>query len=98
MSVAPEAVWLTEMPPHVAPEQPAPVRVQSHPAAAASLVTVQEKVCVADVCTLAVPGETETTIGLEVTVMVALAVFWGLVIDAAVSVTVAGLGTEAGAV
>lgn len=87
------------MVPHVAPEQPAPVKVQSQPAAAGSFVTVQENALTAEVCTLELPGETDTAItGAGTTVIVPVSVFVLSVVLAAVIVTVAGLGVVAGPV
>ena len=90
---------MVESVPQVAPEQPPPVSAQSHPAAPASLVTVQENALTVLVWTLALPGETDTTItGAGVTVMVATALFVLSVVLVAVRLTVAGDGTAAGPV
>ena len=64
------------------------------------MTTVGVNACVRPSATLAVPGEIETVSGggAAVTVIVAAAVFVGSVVLSAVNVTVAGLGTEPGAV
>lgn len=73
-------------------------RAQSTPAAAASLVTVGVKDCVPFTGTVAVPGETDTMMASEKTVMVELADLVLSVVLVALMVTVAGLGTTDGAV
>jgi hypothetical protein len=93
----PEALEVAEMLPQAVPEQPAPVKVQVTPWVL--FVTVAVMVCVPLATTFAVVGDTVTpTTGAAVTVIVELALLVGSVTEVAVSVTVAGLGTLAGAV
>ena len=83
--------------PQVAPEQPVPLNVHVIPLFCASFVTVAVKVCVRPTGTFADAGATETAIA-GATVIVAEAVREVSVTEVAFSVTVAGDGTEAGAV
>ena len=99
MVATPEAVCVAESVPHVAPLHPLPVSVQSTPKLLPSFVTVGVNACVNPFCTLALPGEMVTVrTGAATTVIVAAAVFVLSVVLAAVNVTVAGLGTDPGAV
>jgi hypothetical protein len=82
--------------PHVAPEQPAPESDQLTPLLAESFVTVAVKFWVKLTCTLGVLGLTATAIA-GVTFTVANALLVPSAIEVAVSVTVAGEGTLAGA-
>jgi hypothetical protein len=96
---APEALEAADKVPHVAPLQPAPVKVHVTPLFCVSLVTVAMMFCALLVCTDALVGLTATeTGGGGTTVNVATALFVVSVTDCAVSVTVAGTGTAAGAV
>jgi hypothetical protein len=93
----PDAVDVGDITPHVAPEQPPPVNVQL--IVCVSFISVPTKVCVPFTVTLELVGETDTPITTAaVTVIVVVADFVGSVIDVAVKVTVAGLGTPEGAV
>ncbi len=79
--------------------QPVPVTVQVTPLAAESPVTFAVKACVPPTATLAVGSDSATaTTGAVVNVMVVLADFVPSATEVAVNVTVAGLGTAAGAV
>ena len=93
----PEALEVVDNVPHVAPEQPAPESDQFTPLFRASLLTVAVKFWVKLTCTLGVFGLTATAIA-GVTVTVANALLVPSAMEVAVSVTVAGLGTVAGAV
>ena len=86
--------------PHVAPEQPAPESDQLTPLLAESLVSVAVKFWVPmPACTLAEPGASEMEMaGAAVTVMVAASDLVPSAMEVAVTVTVAGFGTVAGAV
>ena len=96
---APEALEVADKVPHVAPLQPVPESVQVTPLFCESFVTVAVKFCVSPVCTLGLVGATLTEItGAAVTVIVAVPCFVPSATEVAVSVTVAGLGTLAGAV
>jgi len=96
----PEALVEEERVPQALPVQPVPERVQVTPLFCESLVTVAVKGCVAPpTCTFAEVGATETPMmGAAVTVMVAAANLLPLATEVAVKVTVAGVGTVAGAV
>jgi hypothetical protein len=95
----PEALDAADRVPQVAPLQPVPARVQATPLFCESFVTVAAKFCVSPVCTLAVVGATlTTTAGAAVTVIVAVPCLVPSATEVAVSVTVAGVGTLAGAV
>jgi hypothetical protein len=96
----PDLLVLEDNVPHVFPEQPAPVNVQFTPLFCASFCSVAVKDCVpTSACTLLAVGETATTIaGAVVTVIVAAADFVPSATEVAVSVTLAGEGTLAGAV
>jgi hypothetical protein len=96
----PDALALADNVPHVAPLQPVPESFQVTPLFAGSFVTVAVNACIAPACTLAVGGATVTAIGAgaAVTVIVAEADFVVSATDVAVSVTVGGVGTFAGAV
>ena len=97
----PEALVADDKVPQVAPLHPAPVNVQVTPLFCASFCTVAVMLRVCPVCTDAVAGFTETEIAggvALVIVMVAVAVLVVSATDFAVNVTVAGLGTLAGAV
>lgn len=93
----PEALVLVESIPHVAPEHPVPLSVHVTPLLCASLVTVAVKFCVRLTVTFAVVGATVTPIA-GATVIVAEAVRDVSATEVALSVTVAGDGTVAGAV
>jgi len=97
---APDALDGAESIPQVAPAHPAPESVQFTPLFCGSLVTVAVNALVPmPACTLVGVGATITVIaGGAVTVMVAALDFVAPVTEVAVSVTVAGLGTLAGAV
>lgn len=82
--------------PHVAPLQPAPLKVQLTPLFCASFVTVAVKPCVRLTVTLADVGATETAIAGAI-VIVAEALLVVSATEVAFNVTVAGDGTEAGA-
>ena len=84
--------------PQVLPEQPLPVSVHVTPLLAESLLTVAVKFCVEPVVTFAVEGDTATLIATPATVIVAEDDFVLSVTEVAVRVTVAGDGTELGAV
>ena len=84
--------------PHVAPEHPVPDRLHVTPWFSESFCSVAVNGEDRFTCTLAVVGATLTTMGTGVTVIVALDVLVVSVTDVAVNVTVAGLGTLAGAV
>ena len=93
-----DAVLLESMPQAV-PEQPEPDSVQVTPWLAESFCTVAVKFAVVETCTAAEVGlmETETSGGVVVSVMAAEADLEGSVMEVAVRVTEAGLGTAAGA-
>ena len=84
--------------PQAVPEQPLPVSVHVTPLLAESLLTVAVKFCVEPVVTFAVEGDTATLIATPATVIVAEDDFVLSVTEVAVRVTVAGDGTELGAV
>ena len=86
--------------PHDVPLQPAPDRDQVTPLLWGSFVSVAANALVPmPACTLAVAGETVTTIAdAALRVMVAVFDFVPSRLEVAVSVTVAGLGSVAGAV
>jgi hypothetical protein len=85
--------------PQVEPLQPEPDRLHVTPELVGSFVTVALKFCVALTTTEAVLGETDAVIGgAVVIVIVAEAVLVPSVAEVAVRVTVAGVGTVAGAV
>lgn len=85
--------------PQVEPEQPEPDRAHVTPLFAESFATMAVKFCVPLTATDAVLGETDTVIGgAAATVIVAVAVLVVSVAEVAFSVTVAGVGTVAGAV
>lgn len=96
----PEALVELESVPQEAPEQPTPVRAQVTPLFCGSLVTVALKDFVPfGACTLAAVGATTTAMaGGAVTVIAAEEDFVESATDVAVSVTLAGVGTLAGAV
>jgi hypothetical protein len=96
----PLAELVAESVPHVAPEQPAPDKLQlTLGVAELSFVTVGVNCCVPLTATDAVLGATDTVIGgAAVTVIVAVPVLVPSVAEVAVRVTVAGLGMVAGAV
>ena len=80
--------------------QPAPDNAQLTPLLAESFATVAEKIWVLPTATLAVVCDSFTEIAgaVAATVIVAVAVFVPSATDVAVRVTLAGLGTAAGAV
>jgi hypothetical protein len=84
----------------VAPLQPAPDNAQLTPLLAGSFATVAKKLWVLPTATLAAGGDscTEIARGVAATAIVAVAVFVPSATDVAVRVTLAGLGTAAGAV
>ncbi len=85
--------------PHAFPVQPEPESDQVTPLPWESFCSVVLNVCVpVPTCKLIVCGDTVTTIGGFVMVMVALSCLVGSVIDVAVNVTVAGEGVALGAV
>jgi hypothetical protein len=84
------------MVPQAAPEHPSPVTVQVTPWSAGSLTTVAVKSWVASTTTVAEVGDTETLIATIVTVADADLLLSAT--EVAVTVTVAGVGTAAGAV
>ena len=85
--------------PHALPLQPEPDNVQFTPLFCVSFCTVAAKFCDCPVCTDALAGDTLTLTGGggAVTVIVALELLLVSPTDVAVSVTLAGLGTVAGA-
>ena len=97
MIATPDAEEAADKVPQEAPLQPEPDSAQVTPLFWASLLTVAVKFCGWPVCTIAVVGATLTETG-AVTVMVAAAARVVSVTEVAVSVTVAGEGTLAGAV
>jgi hypothetical protein len=86
--------------PQLAPEQPVPESDQVTPLPCESFCNVAVKTAVVDTCTDVEVGLTPTEIGsgAAVTVIVADADFVPSAIAVAFSVTVAGVGTDAGAV
>ncbi len=101
MIATPEVLEAAESVPHAAPLQPAPERVQFTPLFWESFCRVAVKFEVMPTCTLAVLGDTVTTIGgggAGVMLMLAVADFVPSATEVAVTVTLAGLGTLAGAV
>jgi hypothetical protein len=84
------------MVPQAEPEHPSPVTVQVTPLSAGSLTTVAVKSWVASTTTVAEVGDTETLIATIVTVADADLLLSAT--EVAVTVTVAGVGTAAGAV
>ena len=85
--------------PHVAPEQPAPETDQVTPLFCESFCTEAVKLAVVETCTEADAGVMETDVGggVAVMVMMADADLEPSAIEVAVSVTVGGAGTLAGA-
>ena len=83
--------------PHVLPEQPLPDSAHVTPLFAVSFFTVAVKFCVEPVETLAVDGDTATLIAAPAMVIVAEEDLVVSDTEVAVSVTVAGEGTELGA-
>jgi len=100
VTATPEALDAGATTPHATPVQPIPVTAQVTPLLAESPVTVAVKACVPLTVTLAADSErvTATGGGVAVNVIVVLADLVVSAIDAALSVTVAGAGTAAGAV
>lgn len=98
MVAAPLAVPVGKRFPHVAPEQPAPERLQVTPLFCASFCTVAVNCDVVLTSSVAEVAESCTLIAGDVIVIVAEAVLVGSATEEAVSVTLAGLGTLAGAV
>ena len=96
----PDALEVVESVPQDAPEQPAPVNVQVTPLFCVSFCSVAVMLCVCPVCTEALAGATATVIADALAVMVtcAAAVLIDCACEMAVTVTVAGDGTAAGAV
>jgi len=96
----PDALVAAESVPHVAPEQPNPDTVQLTPLFCESFATVAVNACVPiPACTLCVAGATVTPIvGTDVTVITAVPLRAASATEVAVRVTVAGVGTELGAV
>jgi hypothetical protein len=98
VTATPEALDAGETLPQVAPLQPAPDSVQFTPWFCESFCSVAVNICVAPPdATLAVAGDTVTTIGGGATVMVALADFVLSAMEVAVRLTVPA-GADAGAV
>ena len=96
---APELLEAADSVPHVAPEHPAPVSVHVTPLFSGSFVTVADRLCVWLVCTDTAVGFTPMlTGGGGTTVIVETALLLPSATDRAVAVTVAGTGTDAGAV
>jgi hypothetical protein len=99
VTAAPDALAAGETVPHALPVQLVPDRVQFTPLFAESFCSVAANDCVAPEATLAVDGATTTEISdPAVNVMVAIANFVASSTEVAVSVTVGGFGTAAGAV
>jgi hypothetical protein len=96
----PDALLDDESVPQALPLQPAPVSFQLTPLFCGSFCRVPVKLCVPMLaCTLLVVGETATIMGCAaLSVMVAEADLLASDTEVAVSVTVAGVGTLAGAV
>ena len=86
--------------PHVAPEQPVPESDHVTPLFCESFCTAALKFAAVETCTESDVGLTETEIagGPAVIVKIAVADFVPSLTDVAFSVTVAGDGTDAGAV
>jgi hypothetical protein len=97
---APDALAPADKVPQALPLQPVPDSAQVTPRFCESFCTVAAKVCVPPTGTLAVSGDNVTTmaVGFAVIVIVAAADLVLSLTEAAVSVTVAGAGTFAGAV
>jgi len=97
---APDALEAVDNVPQVAPLHPVPARLHVTPLFCESFCTVALKLCPLFTCTVALDGATPTTMpcGADVMVMVAAADLPVLATEVAVRVTVAGLGTFAGAV
>jgi hypothetical protein len=96
---APEALEVPDKVPQVAPEQPAPVSVHATPLFNGSFCTVAVMLCEWLVCTEAAVGFTLIPTGGGATTVIVVSVV--LLVSAtalAVTVTVAGEGTAAGAV
>jgi hypothetical protein len=100
VTAAPEALDVGVTVPHAAPVQTAPASDQVTPLPAASFATVAVNACVAPTWTLAVVSKSVTLTAVEapVTMIVAVPFLDPSATDVAVSVTIAGLGTLAGAV
>lgn len=100
VTATPEALEAGATVPHVAPLQPTPERDHVTPLPAVSLATVAVNACAAPARTLAVASDRVTPTGADAaaTVMVAAVVLVASATEVAVNVTVAGLGTLAGAV
>ena len=108
MTATPEALLAAETVPHVAAVHPVPDSAQLTPSFALSFATVAVNACICPVCTDAVVGATVTDIagagggvgvdGAAVIVITAPAVLVPSATEVAVSATLAGLGTAAGAV
>src|SRR5271163_3938818 len=96
----PDALVDEDSVPQALPVQPAPESFQLTPLFCASFCSVAVKFCVPMLaCTLLVVGETATTMACAtLSVMAADADLVASVTDVAVSETVAGAGTPAGAV
>jgi hypothetical protein len=94
----PVSVAAGETDPQPPAEHPKPERVQVTPLSAVSLVSVAVNCAVARVATVALAGLTDRVIAGELSVMVAVADWLESVTDAAVIVTVLGVGGVAGAV
>ena len=96
----PDALVGAESVPHAAPEQPTPDTAQLTPLFCGSFATVAVNACVPiPACRLCVAGATLTPIvGTAVTVITAVPLLAPSATEVAVRVTVAGAGTELGAV
>src|SRR5262249_36171763 len=92
----PEALEEVESDPQVAPLQPVPARVQVTPLFCESLVTVAVKFCVRPTVAFADVGATATETAAVIVIVAALVLVLSAM-EVAVSATVAGLGTLAGA-
>jgi hypothetical protein len=97
---APDALDATDRVPQVLPLQPVPDNAQVTPLFCESFCTLALKACIPPAATLAVVGDSVTAIavGFAVIVIVAAADLVLSLTEMAVSVTVAGVGTFAGAV
>jgi hypothetical protein len=99
VTATPEPLDAGETAPQALPVQLVPDSVQFTPLFAASFCNVAANVCVAPVATLAIDGATTTEIAAPaVSVIVAFADLLASSTDVAVSVTVGGFGSAAGAV
>ncbi len=84
--------------PHATPVQPAPERLQVTAWLAAAGLTVAVNCCAPVIWSVAAVGETDTPVGAGMSIIVAEADLLLSAAEVAVSVSVAGVGTFAGAV